>query len=103
MSCSKQLFVASLRCWLYFSPVASICQPFFVHFVIFLAAKLCKPQNIVQFEFSLRKKQKQGVLAHAIARQRRRALSHFAVPGQNAGRPLQFYDFDFFFAANMVC
>lgn len=67
VSCSKQLFVASLRCWLYFSPVASICQPFFVHFVIFLAAKLCKPQNIVQFEFSLRKKQKQGVLAHAIA------------------------------------
>ena len=43
VSCSKQLFVASLRCWLYFSPVASICQPFFVHFVIFLAAKLCKP------------------------------------------------------------
>ena len=33
----------------------------------------------------------------------RRALSHFAAPGQNAGRPLQFYDFDFFFAANMVC
>lgn len=43
VSCSKQLFVASLRCWLYFSPVASICQLFFVHFVIFLAAKLCKP------------------------------------------------------------
>lgn len=43
VSCSKQLFVASLRCWLYFSPVASICQPFFVYFVIFLAAKLCKP------------------------------------------------------------
>ena len=43
VSCSKQLFVASLRCWLYFSPVASICQPFFVHFVIFFAAKLCKP------------------------------------------------------------
>lgn len=33
----------------------------------------------------------------------RRTLSHFAAPGQNAGRPLQFYDFDFFFAANMVC
>lgn len=44
-------FVASLRCWLYFSPAAPICQLFFVRFVTFLAENLCKLQNIVQFEF----------------------------------------------------
>ena len=91
-------FVASLRCWLYFSPAAPICQLFFVRFVTFLVENLCKLQNIVQFEFFHAQEieawsfgPRRGPLSHF------RALPRLAAPGQNAADLLQFYVFSSFF------
>lgn len=91
-------FVASLRCWLYFSPAAPICQLFFVRFVTFLAENLCKLQNVVQFEIFHAQEieawsfgPRRGPLSHF------RALPRLAAPGQNAADLLQFYVFSSFF------
>ena len=98
VSCSKQLFVASLRCWLYFSPAAPICQLFFVRFVIFLAENLCKLQNIVQFEFfPAQETEAWGFGPRRDPLSHFRALPRLAAPGQNAADLLQFYVFSSFF------